>query len=101
MLVNNTADASCICCLPADQSHLTNHAQNQSAEVWPLQRLSDIVGPRKSVELWAQLSSTAGRVVAAAGSHVKAAAQELQLPKECAFELLGGFSVKVADYMQQ
>lgn len=71
------------------QGHLTNHAQNQSADVWALHKLFGLLGPQQSEQLWQQLSSTAGRVVAAAAGHVRTAAQELKLPEECAFELLG------------
>lgn len=71
---------------------MTNHAQNESADVWSLQQLMDLLGPDKSRVLWSQISRTAGRIVAAAAGQVQAAAQQLKLPEDCAFELLGEFS---------
>lgn len=72
------------------QGHLTNHAQNTSGEVWPMQQLLSLLGPAAAATLQQQLSATAGKVMAAAAPHVQQAAGELQMPRgTCAFELLG------------
>ncbi|KAF6261381.1 tubulin-tyrosine ligase family-domain-containing protein [Scenedesmus sp. NREL 46B-D3] len=74
----------------ATQGHLTNHAQNTSGQVWPLQQLLSLLGPAAAATLQQQLAATAGRVLAAAAGPVRQAAQELRLPHStCAFELLG------------
>jgi hypothetical protein len=72
------------------QGHLTNHAQNTSGEVWPLQQLLSLLGPAAAATLQQQLAETAGKVMAAAAGQVQQAADELQMPQgTCAFELLG------------
>jgi hypothetical protein len=72
------------------QGHLTNHAQNTSGEVWPLQQLLSLLGPTAAAALQQQLAATAGKVLSAAAGPVQQAAQELQMPQgTCAVELLG------------
>jgi hypothetical protein len=72
------------------QGHLTNHAQNTSGDVWPLQQLLALLGDSAAATLQQQLAATAGRVLAVAAGPVQQAAQELKLPQgTCAFEVLG------------
>jgi hypothetical protein len=77
------------CFFPDQQGHITNHHQNQDAQVWTLPQLMSLLTQLQSAQLWQDLSTIAGRVAAAAAQPVAEATVQLQLPANSAFELLG------------
>jgi hypothetical protein len=64
--------------------------------VWSLRQLQSHLGPGPWATLWAACCDSAAKAVAAAVPHCNQAAQELGLPPDSCFELLG----ESGDHMQ-